>query len=411
MTSKLLPDFTSKEGQFTDSELRTLATSLGYDRNLFHRVLVKTDSTSLNTFSERDIHGWLDAKLMDADLNQIFNRYQADYNVKVIKEAIKMIGKKKLTFSAISLARNAFEALTLEDPRGLQADTHTLLQALKMTDRVMAAEKLQYVVQCMSRDWETPNRVKLYEFLPLVASAEKIWVCMQEMEEARTVQSHSTAKGKSSVADPVESFDVCVFDELFETPYQRLLKFLDGQYQSSVKKQKKLEKAQPLFKPDSYVHNSRSKMLLAVAREQKRALTPGLEKTRVQVLQARSGHCIYPHEDAMAIMQRVQQSQQNQRGLTSLRLESARPATAPALVPGSSLTSAKSSRSYLTSLSRSSVANSKRDSIQGPSTASLLTTSSVHSMCHGMNPPIHSDPPNCIQSTRTPPKVTLSRTS
>ena len=412
MTSKLLPDFTSKEGLFTNSELRILATSLGYDRNLFHRVMGKTGSTSFNTISERVIHGWLDAKLLDADLDQVFNRYQADYNAKVIKEAIKLIGRKKLTFSDISLARNAFEAMTLEDPRGLQADIHTVLQALKMTDRVMAAEKLQYVMQCMSSDLETPDKLKLYEFLALVASAEKIWVCMKEMEEARAVQTHSTASGKSSVADSAESFDIHVFDELFETPYQRLLKFLDWQYQASLIKQKKrLEKVQPLFKPDTYVHNSGSKKLLALSHEQKRALTLGLDKTMVQVLQARNGHYIYPHQDAMVIMQRVQRSQQHPKGLTSLRLPSARPTTAHSFVQESSLTSAKSSRSYLTFPSQSSLAISKRDALQLPSTASLLTSSSNHSVYQGNNLPMHSHPSAGIQRTRTPTKITLSWTS
>lgn len=360
MTSKLVPEFTNKRGLFTNSELRILATSLGYDRNLFHRVLRRTGSTSFTTVSERDIHGWLDAKLLDADLNQIFNRYQADYNAKVIKEAIKLLGKRKLTFCDVSSARSSFETMTLEDPRGLQSDTYTVLQALKMTDRIIGAEKLQDVIRCMSNDLETPNRLKLYEFLPLVASAEKIWVCMQEMEEKRAAQRHCTTYSDSSLGDSVESFDVGVFDELFETPYQQLLKFLDERYQASLIKQKKVAKTQPLFKSDSYIHNSESKELLAVSREQKRALTPGLDKTRVQVLQARTGHYIFPCQDTVAVMQRVQQSQQQSRGFRSLRAPLVRPTSSLVFVPATSSTSGKSSHSYMTSLSLSSMADSRK---------------------------------------------------
>lgn len=314
MSVLLEPSYPASRSSYTRRELRILALSLGYDGDLFQRAARKAGKQgSSSSTSEREIVAWLNQRLLDKDLDHLFNRHTCDYNALVIKTALHHLKHKTLTFSELTSVRVVFECETIEDPLGLSTTKESVLQALRMVDRVEAPLRVQHIIQGMSRRLQTPGRLQLYEFFDVIASTQHMWSAMEEMEE----EEEERAKRKPSTASSTVDLSID-FDKCFETPYQRLLRKLDSDYRRTLIKPKRRRSKHPSLQPPNPTPSKHSSdHVQRSSRDCAHSITPYIERTSSQILLSRNGYPALNPQQSLAVLTRAESSRPHSTCTTS----------------------------------------------------------------------------------------------
>ena len=270
MTLLLEPSYPSTRGYYTLRELQLLASVLGYDSKLFQRGLQNhgINITDKDRYTEAEIHWWLDNKLLHKELDHIFNRYTADYNVIVMKRALDHLHQHSLTYSELGRSRRAFESQTC-DQLGMPANIDVILYTLKIINKVLPPLKLEHLLKVMSTQLDTPQKLKLYNFLDIVAQSTSI--------EALPLVSS-------------EGSDDIKLDGIFETPYQKLLSTLNTNYKASITKLKVRQQQTPLKQTTkSFIDTSKRKTATLASKQTGESLTPYIKSSASSIQLARTG--------------------------------------------------------------------------------------------------------------------------
>ena len=294
MTLLLEPSYPSTRGYYTLRELQLLASVLGYDSKLFQRGLQDhgITITDKDRYTEAEIYYWLDSKLLHKELDHIFNRYTGDYNVIVMKRALHHLHQHSLTFSEVGRSRRAFESQTY-DQLGMSANVDVILYTLKIINKVIPPLKLEHLLKVMSKQFDTPQKLKLYNFLDIVAQ--------------------STPIGQLPLVCSEGNDDIKV-DGLFETPYHKLLSTLNTEYKASITKLKVKQQQRPLEQTTkSFIDTSKWKTATLASKQTGESLTPYIKSSVSSIQLARTGQRPLSVEQGLRVLTRLSTRESNCR--------------------------------------------------------------------------------------------------
>lgn len=213
-----MKDYPSKEGNWCVEELETLGKSLGYHP----KVLIDHLPLSNATIRFEDLSLILQGDLLYPVLHKTFNHQDGSYNLKVVAKAIHLLQKRYLSFSQLRNSRVSFQTYECSDHAGLE--DKLVMRSLKLCNKVMAPERLRLLLQHMDR--LVSDRLMLYEFLDLVASADSLEVVDNDMVPKKEI---------SDKLDKRALYDLCEFKEELITHDDRRLKYLDKQFEEILK--------------------------------------------------------------------------------------------------------------------------------------------------------------------------------
>ena len=216
-----MKDFPSKGENLAWDELEILAKSLGYHRFLFQEGLtyLKTENSLVQ---KEDLKAALEGKALLPLLEKTYNNHDGSYNIKVISKSIELLTQRYLTFSKLRTARLAYQTYEHTDNTGLEEKN--ILPALKLCDRVMSPMKLRQMLRHMNR--LVSDRLMLYEFLDVLASAEEIFTVTNELPKKQNL---------SKQLDERNLFSICNFEDELSTFDERCRAYLDRQFEESLK--------------------------------------------------------------------------------------------------------------------------------------------------------------------------------
>ena len=189
-----------------------------------------------------------------------------------------------MTFSEISDARVAFEVHVCEDGSGMPAELQTVMQSLKLLERVMSPLRMETEIQKYQLHSEAPMRFQMYEYFSLVALCEKC----ETVEVQMTLSSPSLESLNACESDTALSLPD--FDQILMTSDQKMHEYLDSKYRTSLYKE--VEPTPPVLDTEHIVSSAPRRSLVSLAHEQSQMLTPSLEESQSQLHRARSGHWV-----------------------------------------------------------------------------------------------------------------------
>lgn len=285
--------YATRKGCFKKEELAKLALALGFPSNIF----IKELSKSSNCFLQSDYVSLQDGKAVTVErlkdilqsgalnhrLEKIFNKYDAEYNVKVIIRALSLLAHRQLCFSEISTARLAFELYSMEDGSGLPAELGPVSQALKLMERVMAPTRLEAEIGKQQHYSDLPSRIQMYEFFDLVVKCLKLSEAEREMD----IQVGNYDENTLTTASETNLPDI---SKMLMTNDQQVLDFLDKRYKSSLFK--KVDPTPPPLDNQRIVSVAPRRILRSMSKEHSCALVPPLERSQQLLHQARSGRMV-----------------------------------------------------------------------------------------------------------------------
>ena len=284
--------YPARKGHYTRKELSYLSTSLGFPHALFAKAFESSVTMQIEwnrlvagkTIRERALVQLLESKALDHKLEKVFNKYPAKYNVKLIKKALSLLRHKQMTFSEISDARIAFELHVCEDGSGMPAELQTVMQSLKLLERVMSPLRMETEIQKYQLHSEAPMRFQMYEYFSLVALCEKC----ETVEVQMTLSSPNLESLNSCESDTALSLPD--FGQILMTSDQKMHEYLDSKYRTSLYKE--VEPTPPVLDTEHIVSSVPRRSLISLAHEQSRTLTLSLEESQSQLHRARSGHWV-----------------------------------------------------------------------------------------------------------------------
>jgi len=216
-----MKDFFCKDAILAWEELELLAKALGYDQSVFYEGF-NNEQKQLSHVKLDSLMLLLEGTVFYPLLNKTFNQHDGSYNIKVVSKAIALLKQRYLSFSSLRLARISFQAYEHSDNAGLQE--HYILRALKLCDKTLAPLKLQQTLRHVNR--LVADRLMLYEYLDLVASAENLEFISKELPQKKTVDRS---------LDKRNLYELCDFEDELCTYDQRCYRFLDEQFKESLK--------------------------------------------------------------------------------------------------------------------------------------------------------------------------------
>lgn len=292
------------------SELARLCGSLGFPHYFLIHGMQSASSPHLRSaylklssgksVSSKVIKELLETKHMHQRLEKIFNCYPADYNRKLFRKAMLLWERKQLSFSEISSIRIAFQLYSGAAGGSLEANTSTVLQALKMLERVMSPIQLDSEIKKQQDSVDVPSCIQMYEFMDIVVK------CIPASEVEREIN-------LPSMKDP----GLTSLDEIFITKDKRILAHLDRKYRAA---HYKMVTATPaVLDSSSAISVTHRQEVTEASQRQFRALTPALEYSQWQLSQARNGYSVLTGRQYQEV-QSAHDSRQSSR--TGTRLHS-----------------------------------------------------------------------------------------
>ena len=286
--------YTTRKGCFKKEELAKLASALGFPSNIFTKELRKSSDCCLQsdyarlqdgkTITVERLRHILESGTLNHRLEKIFNKYDAEYNIKVVVKAISLLTHRQLSFSEIATGRMAFEVYSMEDGSGLPAELSPVSQALKLMDRVMAPTRLEAEIAKQQHHCDLPSRIQMYEFYDLSGRCLKLSEAERELEMQIGNNDDNTISTASDTSLPDIS-------KMLMTTDQQVLDYLDERYKSSLFKKAEPTPAQPLD-DQRIISMAPRRILRSMSKEHSCALVPPLERSQQQLHQARSGRSV-----------------------------------------------------------------------------------------------------------------------
>ncbi len=286
---------TTRRGCFKKEELAKLASALGFPSNIFIKELRKSSNYYFEIESDyarledgkaitaEGLNHVLESGALNHRLEKIFNKYDAQYNIKVIVKAVSLLADRQLSFSEVAIARMAFEVYSMEDGSGLPAELGPVSQALKLMDRVMAPTRLEAEIAKQQHYCELPSRIQMYEFYDLAVRCLKLSEAEREMDvqigrNVNDAGALTTASSDTSLPD---------ISKMLMTTDQRILDYLDERYKSSMFKM--VDPTPAPLDDQRIVSMAPRRILRSMSKEHSCAIVPPLERSQQQLHQARSG--------------------------------------------------------------------------------------------------------------------------
>ena len=270
--------YTNEKGCYTKRELEYLSLSLGFDVGLFERVKRKLSCVK-QKYSDEEVSSWLERNLLDEDLQYVFNRHSAKYNVKVFKKAMHYLRYRRLAFFEIACGRRIFELMSVDEPLGLPMNVETFTVTLRLCSRIIPPLRLQHIFQSMRRSLDDSGRMKLYEFIDVLAYSQDLSSAVKSMKISKDVT---------------------------ETDYEHLLRCLNEEYKTAlrrplVKIPTKKAPTGTLRQRNHYINQVK----LKYREECDQRLTPTLLSSKTMLLHARAGYNVISSEKGIATLSRL----------------------------------------------------------------------------------------------------------
>ncbi|CAG5132117.1 unnamed protein product, partial [Candidula unifasciata] len=159
----------------------------------------------------------LELNFLCMDLHLTYNMHTADWNTRVIRNAISLLVHRVLNFDGLRDVRVAYETYEHTDMKGMELNTLVISRALKLCGRVIAPLKLNHRIKHMKVHFLEPNRIQLDEFFRLV-----LWC---DLYVAYRHGDAETASGKDR-----DLFEVVDFAKLLSHHDERLANRLNVQF-------------------------------------------------------------------------------------------------------------------------------------------------------------------------------------
>ena len=285
MATKSEIEFPKRKGWYSLSELKYLSNSLGFDSSVFTKVIfAETKCLGSKGLSERKFIEMLDLKMFDKYLDSTFNNKPAKYNVRTIKKALQLLRHKVIGFPELSQARMTYFLYENDDQLGMDADSDTILKALKLCDRVMSPVQLDKYLIDMSLSVQIPCRLQLFEFMDLMSLTIKIDSVLM-----------------TKVADADKSTEEDDFFQVIQTREQEILDTLDKQFRESQsvnndKVRKDIHHKTPTtgLRQSSLIQSAEYDSVVSVAQDQAAEILSSVEISTAHLRLARSGHSVLP---------------------------------------------------------------------------------------------------------------------
>lgn len=277
MATKSEIEFPKQKGWYSLSELKYLSNSLGFDSSVFTKVIFADSTTKcLGTrgLSEKKFIEMLNLKMFDKYLDNTFNNKPAKYNVRTIKKALQLIHHRVLGFPGLGQARIAYFVYENDDQLGMDADSGTILKALRLCDRVMSPVQLEKYLVNISLSIQIPCRLQLFEFLELMSLTMRIdSILMTKLAD------NSTEKED--------------YLQVIRTKEQKVMDILDKQFTASQSVSKVVQdkpKMSTAMRQPSLIQSAEYDSVVSVAQGQATELLSLVEISTANLRLARSGH-------------------------------------------------------------------------------------------------------------------------
>ena len=314
--------YTTRKGFFKKEELAKLASALGFPSNFFIKELRKSSDCCFESdcarledgkaISGERLKHILQSGALNHRLEKIFNKYDAQYNIKVTVKVVSLLADGQLSFSEVATARMAFEVYSMEDGSGLPAELAPVSQALKLMDRVMAPTRLEVEIAKQQHYCELPSRIQMYEFYDLAVRCLKLSEAEREMEAqigrnvSDDINALSTASSDTSLPD---------ISKMLMTTDQQILDYLDERYKSSMFK--KVDPTPAPLDDQRIVSMAPRRILRSMSKEHSSAIVPPLEQSQQQLHQARGGGMVLSVTQCAGVEEGLQLSRRH----TSMSIE------------------------------------------------------------------------------------------
>ncbi|KAI8502781.1 hypothetical protein Bbelb_194830 [Branchiostoma belcheri] len=165
--------FPKRKGYYTWEELRCLARALGYQVDVFERV-VPDFAEGEPGVSFRQVSRLMELNFFNEAFHLTYNLHTAHYNCQLIKKCLVLLDHRFLNFQEIHEIRVAYVAYEHHDMHGMIINEKALLRTLKMCGRTVAPLKLMHRVKHLKENYEAKGRIQIYEFMDLLILC-KMW--------------------------------------------------------------------------------------------------------------------------------------------------------------------------------------------------------------------------------------------
>lgn len=287
-------DYPNEAGYFDKSELIRLSLCLGYPGKMLINGLKASSLPRIQSacckltsnqmpVSSKLILELLDQRHMHQALERLFNNHSVQYNQKVFKKAMVLLGNHQMCFTELYEVRLSYELYSVDNGGGMKASTGAVLLALKMLERVMSPIQLEYEIKRQQTIADLPPDIQLYEFMDIVVKS----TLYSDVE--KELLKHSETK---SICEGDE-LSISDFDKILMSKDEHFLTHLDKKYKASLFKEIKPKSPSTQFSRKQFVSSTRRRDISAVAHKQIRALMPALEISQQQAHQARNGFFVF----------------------------------------------------------------------------------------------------------------------
>ena len=217
-------DFPKNKGYFNRIELIRLALCIGFNTNLF---TVHLDNEALEEeegVASVQILDLLYTREFNISIHKTMNIHTQEYNEKLIRKVVKLLEEEKIGFSELKLITRVFSFYEGRQGNGILLDNATILNVLKMCDRVIGPLQLKDEIARRRDTIEMPKHLALYEFIDfyLVSQSLPYW---EELTAVPDLPTGKDSEGRFILSPP---------NELEGLQYERILTSLDDKYRKLI---------------------------------------------------------------------------------------------------------------------------------------------------------------------------------
>ncbi|XP_075247455.1 uncharacterized protein LOC142340650 [Convolutriloba macropyga] len=190
--------YTLKKQIYSWRELRYTCHALGLPANSFDKAVRDNDipeyirarvsDYGIEYIGVRDL---IDARYLDDHFSEATNLHSVEYQCDCVREALKLLENKQISFSMLHAARLLF--YFYEDPtdiHGLKYDMTLLRKMLKYLGLILHTKRLDQLFRVMLMEASTKNQLQLFEFIQLNPKCQSI---DPELERERQIARKETS--------------------------------------------------------------------------------------------------------------------------------------------------------------------------------------------------------------------------
>ncbi|KAE8580501.1 hypothetical protein XENTR_v10024446 [Xenopus tropicalis] len=211
--------YLEQDKHYNMAELRMLTTALGFPYGCLDNC-VPPEFLHEERISSQALRQLLDKGYFTTVLQFSYNMKSDLYNSKVITKCLDLLERGIFSFADIHEAKTAFTAYENLDQRGIRAEPHTLLKAIKMCGFAVSPQKLSNCLKKNRLNFVEKGRLQFYEFLDLLTLCEPRRFF--SIKEERVGSTDKTRRGIYKL-DDMRTFMV--------TPDEKIACYLDQRFQ------------------------------------------------------------------------------------------------------------------------------------------------------------------------------------